>query len=52
MSALREHLAANESMRRASDFRRLRLAEQVVAVRERAQMLLEEADAAAEPTAP
>ncbi|MGA1708778.1 MAG: hypothetical protein ACO4CI_08830 [Phycisphaerales bacterium] len=52
MSALREHLAADESMRRASDFRRLRLAEQVVAVRERAQMLLEEADAAAEPTAP
>lgn len=44
VSALREHLAADESMRRASDFRRGQLADQVVAIRERVRIMLEEAE--------
>jgi hypothetical protein len=43
VSALREHLAADESMRRASDFRRGQLAEQVTAIRDRVRIMLEEA---------
>ena len=49
LAALREHLAADESMRRASEFRRGQLAEQVVRIRERAQLLEDAAEVPVEP---
>ena len=49
LAALREHLAADESMRRAWEFRRGQLAEQVVRIRERAQLLEDAAEVPVEP---
>lgn len=49
LAALREHLAADDSMRRASEFRRSQLADQVVRIRERAMQI---EDAAEAPIAP
>lgn len=44
VALVREHLAADESMRRASEFRRAQLSEQVGRVRERAAEALEQAE--------
>lgn len=49
VAALREHLSADESMRRASEFRRGQLAEQVVRIRERAMQIEDAEEAPAEP---